>query len=126
MTLTLIMLYAKCFAAVWIGFIIHTLSKYTTNRDLAIKANSLYPFGQFLKDAWPSHTINMLCVCLWMIAFGEFLKAYPDFPWYMWIIISAIVGWGNSSIVLKLFGSGTGKILKIIDEKTNIADGVTK
>jgi hypothetical protein len=121
-------LYLKCFAAVLLGLTIHTGTKYNEVKALHTTANEAFTFKDFLKNAIASHIINLSCVLLWMIVLPDLIKAFPKIKdsEYLANIVHiagcALIGWANSSIILKIFGAGTKYVMDTIDKKTNIAD----
>lgn len=125
----ILILYLKCFAAVLLGLVIHTGMKFEEIRKLHVTANEPFTFKAFLRKAIVSHIINLSCVLLWMIMLPDVIKAFPVINGsefianLVHIFGCALIGWANSSIVLKLFGAGTKYVMDTIDKKTNIADG---
>lgn len=129
MLMALAILYAKCFIAVLLGLVIHTGTKFQEVKQLHVKANESYGPGLFFKTTIVSQIINIASVLIWMLVLPDVIKAVPTINGSVvianiaHILGCAVIGWANSSIVLKLFGSGTKYIMDQIDKKTNIADG---
>jgi len=124
----IIILYVKCFAALALGLIVYTATKYNEVKQLHTTANETLSLGSFLKSTIASQVVSWACVILWMLFLPDLIREYPKVrdSVYLANIVHiagcALIGWGNSSIVLKLFGSGTKYIMDVIDKKTNIAD----
>lgn len=109
-------LYLKAFAAVSIGLLIHTLMKYRTMLALYEKAGEYMSLRKFLFMERVSHAINVLCVCFWLLWIPDLIKLYADIE--LWIaLLSGVVGYANSSLVIKVFGVGNKYILNVIDKK---------
>lgn len=120
-----LILHFKCLIAVAIGLGIHTASKFQEVKKLHEKAHEDFTFVKFLEGAKVSHIINSLCVLIYFIALPDVIKAIPTIYGskaaanVMHIFLCGIIGYSNSSIILKVFGSGKKYILHRIDEKTN-------
>jgi len=125
----IIILYVKCFAALALGLVVYTATKYNEVKQLHTTANESLSLGSFLKSTIASQVVSWACVILWMLFLPDLIREYPKVrdSVYLANIVHiagcALIGWGNSSIVLKLFGSGTKYVMDVIDKKTNIADG---
>jgi hypothetical protein len=121
-------LYGKCLIAVTLGLVIHTASKFQELYKLHVTANEPLTLSEFLRMTIVSHVINVACVAMWMLALPDFIRAMPTIYGsefaanVVHIFICGTVGYANSSIILKVFGSGKRYILTKIDQKTNVAD----
>lgn len=125
----LVILYAKCFLALAFGLVIYTGLKFNEVKELHKNANEQLTFKDWLKTTLVSHIINLACVAMWMLLLPDLVKQFPAIQGSVYyanlahIAGCALVGWGNSSVILKLFGAGTKYVMTVIDKKTNIADG---
>lgn len=125
----IIILYVKCFLALALGLTVYTATKFNEVKQLHTTANETLTFKNFLKATIASQIISWACVILWMLFLPDLIREYPKIRDSVYlaniahIAGCALIGWGNSSIVLKVFGSGTKYVTDVIDKKTNIADG---
>ena len=125
----IIILYVKCFLALALGYVVYIMTKFNEVKALHTTANETLTFRSFFRSTIASQIISMSCVVLWMLVLPDLIREFPkvkDSEYLANIVhISgcALIGWGNSSIVLKIFGAGTKYVMDVIDKKTNIADG---
>jgi hypothetical protein len=125
----IVILYAKCFLALALGFTVYIMTKFNEVKALHTTANETLTFKAFLSATITSQVISAACVIIWMLILPDLIKEYPKVKDSIYIanIIHiggcALIGYANSSIVLKIFGAGTKYIMDTIDKKTNIADG---
>lgn len=125
----IVILYVKCFLALVLGFTIYIMTKFNEVKILHTTANETLTFKAFIADTITSQVISVACIVVWMLVLPDLIKEYPKIKdsIYLANIIHisgcTLVGYGNSSIVLKIFGAGTKYIMSVIDKKTNIADG---
>jgi len=125
-------LFLKCFGGLIIGFAIHTLIKYNEATELFIKGNiqdeKLTLIGYLKKKPW-SHGLNLICVLSWLLFLPDIIESVPLIKGsqaYANIVHIAgcfVIGYANSSLILKALGTGTKYAMDVIDKKTNIADG---
>ncbi len=125
----IIILYLKCIVALILGLAIHTGTKFNEVKALHTTANETLTFKSFLRSAIVSHIINLSSVVLWLLILPDLIRQFPKVKdsEYLANIAHiggcALIGYANSSIILKVFGAGTKYVMEVIDKKTNIADG---
>lgn len=125
----IIILYLKCLTALILGLVIHTGTKFNEVKVLHSTANETLTFKSFIKSALMSHIINLTSALLWLLVLPDLIRAVPTIKDSVYIAniahigMCALVGYANSSIILKIFGAGTKYVMDVIDKKTNIADG---
>lgn len=76
------------------------------------------------KDA-PSIILAFLSVGIWYYIFGEVAKKYPGIA-DMKRVSFVLMGGVGSYIIQMAFGTAKDKIRKVVDRKTDVADGVDK
>jgi len=110
--------YALCAVG---GIMFHTLSKYSSLREDARKANTSLSFGQFLKDDWVGVAMSAIPPFLWGLTYGEAAIKYKELATYTgisFIVVGALGSWG-----FQMWLSQTKKKLRdVIDVKSNVAD----
>ena len=114
-------LYLQCFIACLIGNVIHIAFKaYGLSQDYT-KANMDFSFGQFLKDdKWA--LIADLVGSLGLVYIAD---EWLNDPIVVGKIKTAfvVVGFTGSYVILYFTSTAKKKFQKVVDEKTNIADG---
>lgn len=103
---TLILDYFRWFAALMVGFTIHNSLKFDSLRQIAKKINEEYTLKRFLIDEVPSHITNLACCILWMLVLQDLINLTKETDWvrYAITLMSATVGYANSSLVIKVLG----------------------
>jgi hypothetical protein len=119
----IVIFYLKSYFAVWIGLFIHTGVEYNKTKSLFTKSNEAFTFKNFLTENAIGHLINASCCVLWMLIFRDIVNDHPNVKPWIWILASAAMGALNSIVWLYFFNAAGKRIMKIIDQKTNIADG---
>lgn len=114
-------LYLKCFAAALLGLLIHTGLKIKSLKELSTKANVQFKVVDYFKEDWISHTINIICIALWMMWISDIIAVYPQVSMIL-TVLSSVVGYFNTSIIISIFSVVRGRINKVIDEKTTKVD----
>lgn len=106
MDLILILDYLRWFAALMVGFTIHNSLKFDTLKKMKGKEGQTYSIHQYLVDEAPSHITNLACCFLWMLVLQDLLNLTRESDWvrYAITLMSATVGYANSSLVLKILG----------------------
>lgn len=126
---TIIFLYGKCYASLFAGLVVHFALKFNSNKELHSVANEKLTFGRFFSDSLSSHVINIACSFLWMLVLPDVIKALPkingseSYANIAHIAMCFVMGVFNSYIVLYFADRAKKKIMAVIDEKTNTADG---
>lgn len=123
-------LYFKCVAALIVGLFAHTYTKHDEASELFSKGNvGELTFTDFLKKKPMAHVFNLIMTLFWLLVLPDVIRQYPEIKGSVFlanivhIIGCAIWGYGNSSLMLRLLGTGTKYAMDVIDKKTNIADG---
>lgn len=108
------------------GFLFHSLIKLKSLQDDAIAAN--LPFN-WKRDYLVKDIFGILSAFvapfIWLLLFSEVANKYPalhDFARVSFFVMGAF----GSYILQLLLGKSKKYIRKVVDEKTNIADGITK
>lgn len=114
-------LYLKCFAAAFLGLLIHTGLKLKSLKELATKSNVEFKTIDYFTQDWISHTINIICIALWMMWISDIIAVYPGVTMIL-TVLSSVVGYFNTSIIISIFSVMKGRINKVIDVKTTVAD----
>jgi hypothetical protein len=125
-----IILYLKCIGGLLVSLVIHTLVKFNEAQELFAKGNvEELTLKAFLRKKPLSHLLNLICALSWLLFLPDIIRAHPViygsafYANIVHILACMVVGYANSSIMLKLLGSGTKYAIEVIDKKTNIADG---
>lgn len=106
-----------------LGLIFATLAKaQSTKKDFTV-ANETFVFQKFLKNEAIGISMSLIVILLMAITMSEWVKISPKVSDYVTIIF-ALGGAIGSWAFLLLLDSSKKRIRKIVDEKTNIADGV--
>jgi hypothetical protein len=118
-------LYVTCFGVALVGMALQTVLKMKSLQDKARAANLVFKPGQYFSEDWLSITASVLTIILFLLFLDNILKWKPAVVDYVKIGF-AFVGYTGSDIASRLFGVVNKKINNVIDEKTNIADGVNQ
>ena len=108
-----------------LGLIFMTLHKMqSVKKDFAV-ANQPFVVKKFFKDELIGILMSLTVIVLMAITVKEWVKVKPIVADYVTVIFA--LGGAIGSWAFLLFLGGSKKyIRKIVDEKTNIADGITK
>jgi len=106
-----------------LGAIFVTFAKMSSLKKDFEVANQDFVFKKFVEKEWIGFVSNLITVAILAVILPEILAYRPDLEnWVrsMFVVIGAMGSW-----VFSLFLGGTKKYLrKVVDEKTNIADGI--
>jgi len=110
------------FLAGFLGLLFVTLHKMQdTKKDFAV-ANQPFVVKKFFQEEFIAIAMSFVVICLMAITVKEWMQVSPKVADYVTIIFA--LGGAIGSWAFLLFLGGSKKyIRKIIDEKTNIADG---
>lgn len=87
-------------------------------------ANHAFSYKQYFKDDLAAIIGSFVSVFIMIVCIDELLQVKPELSKYIkWLFV--FVGFTGSSIIQAVLSVTSNKIMKIIDVKTNIADGVT-
>lgn len=118
-------IYLVCFAAGLLGTLIQVLVKLHSLQKKARAGNAPVPtFGSYLKEDMVAILLGVVFLVACVFVLGDKgVKNYQDVyeNWSRAIFI--FVGYGGSDLAVRFLGRASEKINKIIDEKTDIADG---
>lgn len=107
-----------------LGIMFHVFVIKVASAKIKSKAANLqFSFGQYLKDEWVVLIGNLICVCMLIVGLDELIGIKPSIAKIVkWLFF--FVGISGSSIFMFAFSVADRKIRKVIDIKTNIADGI--
>jgi len=107
------------------GVLFHSVVKYDSLQKTARAANVPFGVKNYLKEDAASLVASLLSVGIWLLVFAEAVDKY-----------TALTGWARLSFVLMgaigsyliqyFFSQAQKRIMSVIDEKTNKADGIEK
>lgn len=92
--------------------------KYQSTSKLAKVADEKYSFRDFLVKGKISHSVNIICALFWMLILSDIIQLYPKIYLFL-TFLSGVVGYCNSSVVIKIFGVGQKYILEKVDHITS-------
>lgn len=116
-------LYVQLLVVTTLGQAIHLLFKAQSLKYKARIANTTFSGRAFLKDDSFNIAITFAFMAIGLFLIEDYVKLYPKIENHLKGIF-AIIGYAGSDLVLRIGGRTTKVINKVIDEKTNIADGV--
>lgn len=109
-------------AAGLLGLLFVTLAKASSMKKDFEVANQTFVFKKFIKDELIAISMSFIVILLMAITIKEWVKVSPKVSDYVTIIF-AMGGAIGSWAFLLFLGKSKRYIRKIIDEKTNMADG---
>lgn len=111
-------------AAGMAGFIFHSLLKLKSLNDDSIAANLEFNvWRDYIKKDMFGILAAFLSPFVWLLLFGEIAAKYPalqEFALTSFFVMGAL----GSYLLQLLLGRAKKQIRRVVDEKTNIADGV--
>jgi hypothetical protein len=107
------------------GFIFHSLIKLKSLNDDSVAANLQFNVWKdyIIKDIY-GILASLFSPCVWLLLFGEIAAQYPGLEKFS-LTSFFVMGALGSYVLQLLLGQAKKQIRKVVDEKTNIADGVT-
>lgn len=117
--------YITCFAVGLIGMLLQTVLKIKSLQEKARVSNMAFNPWSYFKTDWLSVVASLLTIILFLFFIDTITKWKPETLKFMKLGF-AFVGYTGSDIASRIFGVVNKRINQVIDEKTNIADGVTK
>ena len=106
-----------------IGMAIHVFAvKLPGHKQKCVAGNVPFSVGGYFKADWIAIVAAFLCVLGVVYAIDEVIKAAPKVQDYLKVLMIA-VGFSWSSLFIALLGRATAAVMKIIDVKTDVADG---
>ena len=116
-------LYAWCFVAGLLGIIFHIVAiKIPSMKKRAKVANEPFDFRTYLKDDATAIAASVVTVLIVLVALDEVLNFKPSIQPYLKASF-VFIGYTGSSILIAALGTAQSKIDKIVDRKTDKADG---
>lgn len=113
-----------CFIAGLFGVIIHVLVKLNSLKTKAKVGNVPFKIGDFFRDDSIALILSLVVVIASVFALGDQGVQNYDHWYSNWPrLIFIAIGYSANDIATRFFGATSAKINKIIDIKTNIADG---
>ena len=105
------------------GILLHIfLVKLPGHKQKCLAGNHPFSAKQYFKDDWVALVGAFITVLAVTYFLDEAIRAYPkllDFVKFFMVFI----GFTGSSLLVAVMGTATKKVMNVIDEKTNIADG---
>lgn len=118
------MSYLIYFLSGLLGLLFVTIAMAISFQNDAVKANIEFSFKKYFQRETLNILLSVVSVLTWLILFGEVAGKYPQIQNFIRCSFFAMGAIGSWAIQQAL--SKTRKwIGKVVDEKTNIADGVT-
>lgn len=105
-----------------LGLLFATLAKAQSLKKDFNVANETFVFTKYLKDEAIGISMSVIVILLMAITMHEWVDIKPQIQEFVTIIF-ALGGAIGSWAFLLLLDSSKKRIRKIVDEKTNIADG---
>jgi hypothetical protein len=117
------MLYLHLFLVALIGFLLHTLIKLRSLSQKAKVGNIPFSVWQYFRDDSLSVAISLTSIVLAVYAADEIIGWHESLEGKSKVLF-AFYGYVSNDIVSKVFGSYSKIMDRVIDKKTNIADGI--
>lgn len=116
-------LYIQLLIVTSLGQLIHLLFKIKSLKEKARVGNASFSFRSFFYEDWVNIAITFAFMAVLMYLIEDAVKLYPQIENYLKGIF-AVVGYSGSDLAFRAFSRTSERINKVIDEKTNIADGI--
>lgn len=115
--------YAWCLIAGLLGILFHLFAiKIPSMKTKAKVANEKFDLACYLKDDLAAIISSLLTVLITLVILDEVVKVRPAIQPYLKFGF-VFVGYTGSSILIAVLGTAQKKIDKIVDTKTDKADG---
>lgn len=105
-----------------LGILWHTLQGALKQRQRSIAANVRFSMLSYLKDQTLVLASSVCAVIIFILCMDEFAGFKPVI-WKVAKFFMVLVGFAGNSLLSALLGGAEKKLLKVIDRKTDIADG---
>lgn len=115
-------LFLQCLGMGLLGMLWHTLQGAQKQRKRAKAANTPFAFGAFLKDQALALASTIVALIIIIFLFDE-LADFKPVVWKAVKFFMTLVGFCGNSLLSAALGGAEKKLLKVIDKKTDIADG---
>jgi hypothetical protein len=116
-------MYKELILMATLGQFIHICAKALSLKQKAKIGNASFSFWKFLIDDSLRIAITFAFVTILLYNTKEAVSLYPKLEILMKVVFAA-VGYAGSDLVLRVGGKTSRAIDKVIDIKTNIADGI--
>jgi hypothetical protein len=108
-----------------LGIAFQTLIKIDTFQKQSRLANKAFSPIDYFKNDWITVSLNILTLIVALIIVDEITTFKPDvIPFIKWFFF--FIGYTGSSLLNRILSKTQSGIDKVIDVKTDIADGVQK
>jgi len=115
-------IYFQCFLVALIGWAIHTALKMRALQTKARVANAAWSPVDYFKEDYLSVIVSILTILLFLFLIKELIAWHEKLESFI-LSCSAFIGYASSDIASRLFSVANDRLNKIIDKKTDIADG---
>jgi hypothetical protein len=123
LTLTTGNIFIDLLLAGLLGMLIYIfLVKIPAIQQRAEKANTEVSFGTFFGKDYPSLIGSFLVVIVYIFVVDE-IQTYSETLATFKKLLGVFIGYCGSSVLLRAFGRTEKLLLKVIDRKTDLADG---
>lgn len=120
------MIWLTCFWAGLVGLSAHVVFiKLPSLIKLNKVANQPFSLGTYLKQDWWTLLATVFTLVFAAYVFPELSTYYPGLAAYPKVVF-ILVGYMGSSVLQAALSSATKRVSAIIDQKTDIADGVNQ
>lgn len=118
-------LFFWCFLIGLLGVAFQVLIKIKQLKARAISGNAAFSINSYFVDDWPTIAISLVVLVAALIASNEIIGWKPQVLPYLKGFFF-FIGYTGSSLLNAFLSKAEKKIMSTIDEKTDIADNVTK
>jgi hypothetical protein len=116
--------YCQCFLCGLLGICANMLLSLRSLKEKARVANEPFNAWQSIKTDFLSLCLSFVAILIYLAVLTEVLDYKPNIgPWVK--ALSVTIGGLGAWICELAFGEAKKRILRVIDEKTNIADSIT-
>jgi hypothetical protein len=116
-------LFFECFLIGLLGIAFQTMIKIKLLNDKAKAANVAFKVKDYFTQDYPTIILNLIVLCVCILSFDEIMKFKPAILDYVKFFYF-FVGFTGAAIFNALLSNVNKKLMKTIDEKTNVADGM--
>lgn len=116
-------MYLNCFVIALLGMLFSIALKGGSLQKKARVANAHFSIGKYLTDDWLSTVASFIFIIICLLLIDVFLKWQPVVIDYVKAIF-VFIGYFGGDLGSRLFSVTNQRLNKVIDYKTDIADGI--
>jgi len=106
----------------FLGLLFSVVYKFLRISQRAQTANEKKSFKQYLSEDWASIALSFITLFICLVIIPDAINYYPKINLFLGVVF-VLAGFGGANTMAAILSRADKKVMKIIDQKTDVADG---